>query len=239
MRDPGRERQALVLSASPYGDDDRILRLLVPEDGRVGAFQRGGRRKPAGLDVGVRALVHLRARTGGLETLGAVTVEDARVHLRRGYGRLAFAQLGCELVGAFSREGHPEPKLFGLLETFLLLLDAVQTDPSAAFLAAMELKVLTFAGVGAAFDRCAVCGLPPEAEMNFDAEHGGARHVGCGGGRLVPLAALAELELLRRTPLRELVDHPGGEGSEPMAAELVRAQLGRELGARALLTGLQ
>jgi len=227
-----------VLSAAPYADEDRILRLLVPEDGRVGAFQRLGRRKPAGLDVGVRARVHLRGRAGGLDTLGEVDVEDARVHLRRSFLRLAYAQLGCELVAGFSREGHPEPKLFGLLETFLLLLDALEGDPTPAFLAAMELKVLTFAGLGPALDRCAICGQPVEPVMAFDAEGGGARHPGCGGGLELPAAQLAELETLRRTPLRELVDRPGGEGNEPLVAALVRAHLGRELGARALLSGL-
>ncbi|GDX81189.1 hypothetical protein LBMAG42_30000 [Deltaproteobacteria bacterium] len=238
MRDPGEERVVVVLSASAYGDDDRILKLLCPERGRIGAFQRGGQRKPQGLDVGVRAKVRLRRRQGGLDTLAGVDLEDPRIHLRRGYGRLVLAQYGCELVGAFSHEEHPEPKLFGLLETLLLLLDALESDPGPAVLAALELKVLTFAGVGPALDRCSVCAGLVDDEMVFDPAAGGARHARCGGGAEVAKGALAQLEDLRRTPLRELVDRPLAPGLEPMAADLVRHQLGHELGSRALLVGL-
>lgn len=227
-----------MLAVSPYAEDDRILRLLSPEDGRVAAFQRAGRRKPSGLDVGVRARVHLRRRVGGLDTLVSAEVEDARLHIRRSYGRLVLAQYGCELVGAFAHEGVAEPKLFGLLETLLLLLDALDADPVPALLAALELKVLTFAGVGPSLDRCGLCGGSVEADMAFDPSGGGARHRRCGEGIGVTGEALAQLEEFRRTPLRELVDRTIPAGHEAWVADLVRHQLGRELGSRALVAGL-
>ncbi len=227
-----------MLSVAPYAEDDRILKLLSPEDGRIAAFQRAGRRKPLGLDVGSRARVTLRRRTGGLDTLVAAEVDDPRLHLRRSYSRLVLAQYGCELVGSFAHEGASEPKLFGLLETLLLLLDALDDDPGPALLAALELKVLTFAGVGPSLDRCGLCGGSVEAEMAFDPGGGGARHRRCGEGIGVSGEALAELEELRRTPLRELVDRPIPAGHEAWVADLVRHQLGRELGSRALVAGL-
>ncbi len=229
----------IVLSVAAYGEDDRILRLLSPELGRVGAFQRLGRRRPAGLDVGVRAKVQLReARQGGLHSLAAVEVEDARVHLRRGFVRLALAQYGCELVGAFSHDGHAEPRQYGLLETWLLLLDALEADPSPTLSAPLELKVLTFAGVAPTLDRCAVCGGPVESLMHFDVVGGGARHVRCGGGAEVDAALLGHLEHLRRTPLRDQVDAVVDPRAAALADALVTAQLGHELGARALFAGV-
>ena len=238
MREPGRERVGIVLSAAPYAEADRIVRVLIAEEGQVGAFQRGGQKRPAGLDLGVRAGLQLRARPGGLDTLIGAAVEDARVHLRRSYGRLVMAQYACELAGAFSREGHAEPKLFGLLETVLLLLDAMEGEPGPALLAALELKMLTFAGLGPALDRCAVCGDEPEAMMHFDPIGGGARHDRCGGGAPIARETLAILEDLRRRPMREAVDREIPAEVEPFAAEVLRAQLGREPGARALLAGL-
>lgn len=226
----------MVLSVAAYGDDDRILRVLTPDVGRLGVFQRQGRRRPAGLDVGVRARLRVRERRGGgLDTLADAVVEDARVHLRRGYLRLASAQYACELVGAFAREGHEEPRLFGLLETFLLLLDALDADPPLTVVAALDLKVLTFAGVGPALDRCAVCGGPVESLMGFDPAAGGARHERCGAGESVDARLLAELEGLRRTPLRDQVDHGVSARALALAEALVTGQLGHPLAARALL----
>ena len=57
------------------------------------------------------------------------------------------AQYACELVGAFVHEGQAEPRLYALLETTLLVLDAAHGTPGRGFLAALELKVLTFGGV--------------------------------------------------------------------------------------------
>ncbi|MBM4367450.1 MAG: DNA repair protein RecO [Deltaproteobacteria bacterium] len=203
MRDPGRERVGVVVARQAYGDHDLILRLVVPDEGRVVAFLRGGQKRPRGLDVATRARVRLRGREGGMDTLVEAEVEESRLGLRSDYGRLALAQYACELVGAFVHEGQPEPRLFALLETALLVLDAAQGTPGRAFLAAVQLKTLTFAGV---------C---PEV-----------------------LRAMERLERLRRLPLRELVDEPLDAEAEALVYEAVRAHLGHELGARALVAGL-
>ncbi|MBM4390068.1 MAG: DNA repair protein RecO [Deltaproteobacteria bacterium] len=203
MRDPGRERVGVVVARQAYGDNDLILRLVLPDEGRVVAFLRGGRKRPRGLDVATRARVRLRGREGGMDTLVDAEVEESRLGLRSDYGRLALAQYACELVGAFVHEGQPEPRLFALLETALLVLDAAQGTPGRAFLAALQLKTLTFAGVG------------PEV-----------------------LRAMERLERVRRLPLRELVDEPLDAEAEALVYEAVRAHLGHELGARALVAGL-
>ena len=227
-----------MLSAAPYGDDDRILRVLGPDEGRLGVFQRLGRRRPAGLDVGVCATLLLRGRAGGLDTLVGATVVHARVRLRSSFLRLALAQYGCELVGAFSREGHAEPKLYGLLETWLLVLDALDDDPRPGLAVGLELKTLTFSGVGPALDRCAVCGRPIDGGGAIDVHAGGARHPQCGAGLPVAAELLAELDGLRRTPLRELVDHPASDAAVQLSRDLVRAQLGSDPATRALWTAL-
>lgn len=203
MRDPGRERVGVVVARQAYGDHDLILRFVVPDEGRVVAFLRGGQKRPRGLDVATRARLRLRGREGGMDTLVDADVEEARLGLRGDYGRLALAQYACELVGAFVHEGQPEPRLFSLLETALLVLDASQGTPGRAFLAALQLKTLTFAGVG------------PEV-----------------------LRAMERLERLRRLPLREVLDEALDAEAEALVYDAVRAHLGHELGARALVDRL-
>lgn len=228
----------IVLSAAPFGDDDRILRVLGPQEGKHGVFQRLGRRRPAGLDVGVCANFRLRGRAGGLDTLVDASVVNARVRLRSSYLRLVLAQYGCELMAAFAREGQPEPRLYGLLETWLLVLEAVDEDPTLAVAVALELKTLTFAGVGPALDRCAVCGQPLDETTTLDAGAGGAAHARCRPGRPSHPALLLELDTLRRTPLRDLVDTAVSAEAVETSLELLRAHLGVDLASRALWSAI-
>lgn len=228
----------IVLSASSYGEDDRILRVLCPGDGRIGVFQRQGRRRPAGLDVAVCATFRLRERAGGLDTLIDAEVRQAWVRLRSSYLRLVLAQYGCELVAAFARERQPEPRLYGLLETWLHVLDALDDDPTLAIPVALELKTLTFAGVGPSLDRCAVCGGPTEEAMTLDAAAGGAAHARCRPGTPASSALLHELDTLRRTPLKELVDTPVSTEALGVSLGLLRAQLGLDLSTRTLWSAI-
>ena len=203
MRDPGRESVALVVGWQAFGDDDRILHVLTPTEGRSAVFVRGGQRRSHGLDVGVRANITVRGRRDGMGTLVRAEVQDARIHVRNSYARLAMMQYACALVGAFVHEGHAEPRQFALLETTLLVLDACSADPSRALLAAVELKVLTFAGVAPAV-----------------------------------LRAIPRLERLRQARLVEIVDDPLDADAESLVYDAVREQLGHELGARALVSGI-
>lgn len=166
-------------------------------------FVRGGQKRGQGLDVGVRAKLTVRGRVNGMGTLLRAEVEDARIHLRNSYAKLVLMQYACELVGAFVHEGHPEPRQFALLETTLLVLDACTADPGRAFLAALELKVLTFAGVG------------PEV-----------------------FRAIPRLERLRQARLVEILDDSLDSEAESLVYDAVMEHLGRELGARTLLSGI-
>lgn len=204
MRDPGRERTVLVVGWQAFGDEDRILHVLSAEDGRSAVFVRGGQKRGQGLDVGVRATITFRGRPDGMGTLVRAEIEDARIHLRNSYARLVLMQYACALVAGFVQEGHAEPRQFALLETTLLVLDACSADPGRAFLAAVELKVLTFAGVA------------PEV-----------------------LRAIPRLERLRQARLVEIIDDPLDAEAESLVYDAVREHLGRELGARPLLAGIE
>lgn len=203
MRDPGIQRVCVVVGRQEFGESDRIIHALSAEDGRIGLFLRGGQKKPQGLDLAVRARVGFRARPQGLASVVSVGVEDARIHIRNSYARLVLAQYACELAAAFVHEGHPEPRQFALLETALLVLDAASADPGRAFLAALQLKVLTFAGVAPELPR-----------------------------------AVERLERLRRAKLVDVLDESLDTEAEALVYDAVRSQLGRELGARALVAGI-
>jgi DNA repair protein RecO (recombination protein O) len=233
----------IVVGRQDLGETDRIVRLLTPERGRVSVVARGARAARSAwavLDVGARVRVATRPSRGGLPPIVLADVEDPRVHVRGSLGLLALAQYACEVCGALAREEQPEPKLYGLLETALLLLDALEGEPGGAFRAGLEVKALTFAGVAPGLTRCVACVEPADEEMAFYPAGGGLRHLRCAGpedgpGRRVASALLHALEHARRAPLRELVDVGLPGAGAHLLADAVEAQLGRPLAARPVL----
>ncbi|MDP2315321.1 MAG: DNA repair protein RecO [Pseudomonadota bacterium] len=242
---PTKERDGIVIGRQDYGESDRIVRVLTPDEGRVSVLARGARAdrsRWAGLDLATRARIRSRPGRTDLETLVEIEVADPRVGIRGSLERLALAAYACELCGALAREGHPEPRLYGLLEMALLVLDAATEDPGDALRAGLEAKALTFVGVAPVLDRCVVCGGAPEAEMAFASGVGGLTHLRCapseGSIRYVTREYAAALEAARRAPLRDLLDVRLPPGPADVLHEAVAAHLGRALSSRAVLDAL-
>ena len=167
---------------------------------------------------------------------------EARGHLRDRLEALLPALYACELCGALAREDHAEPRLFGLLETALALLEASSGTPGSAFVAGLEAKALAFAGVGPVLDRCGACDGPIEATMAYAAS--GLRHPRCvteADGATVPMTGgfAAALRAARDTPLRALLDTALPPGPLGALADTVEAHTGRALAARAALDVLR
>jgi DNA repair protein RecO (recombination protein O) len=243
-RAPAPPQPAIVVGLHDYGDADRIVRLLTPTLGRVSALAKrarsGGPRWAGALETGNRVEAGLRPGQGSLYTLEQATLVDGHLGLRAELGRLALAAHAAELCGALAREDQPEPKLFGLLETALLVLDAATGPASGAFRAGLELKALAFAGLRPALDRCRVCGQPPgDGPLRFHPAAGGLAHAACAaeGHAVDGLWAAAAHEALHQ-PLRELLDLPMPLGPREAFAEVAEAHLERALRARALLDAL-
>lgn len=233
--------EGVVVGAVDVGEADRIVRLLTPEEGRTAVSARGvrgSRRRFAGaFDLGAQVRVVRRKGRGALPSVTDVDVLRLPDRARTEVERIALLGYGCEVASALAPEGTPAPKPHGLL---LAWLDVLEGDvrPGIAARAALEAKALTFAGLAPALDRCARCGEPVDDPAVFDPEAGGAQHGRCGGGRLVPAAALRELELLRRTPLAAVVGRPAPAAPPWLLSDFVRWQAGRPLHSRALLESL-
>lgn len=234
---------AIVVGAVDYGDTDRIVRLMTPELGKLPVLARRARadRKRYGgaLDTGNLVQITARPGRGALWRLDRAKLLDGREHARTDLSRLALLAYACELVGALAREQYAEPRLYGLLEMTLLLLDAMTGPPTEAFRLGLEAKALTFAGLTPALTRCAVCGEALEDRMRFRPADGGAAHARCAsGGDAVSPAWLEAVEAARRTPLRELVDVELPPGPVWALSDAVQAHLGRALKSRRVLASL-
>ncbi len=234
---------AIVVGRQEQGEEDRIVRLLTPQEGLVSAWANRARRprSPFGLlDLGVGARVTLRRGRGAgdLASLVAVEILAPRLGVRARLERLGPAAVACEAVRGFATTA-PDPRLFGCLETALLLLDQHPDDPQSGFLAALLAKLLTFAGLAPALDRCPECGGPPASPMAWWLDGGGAFHVAhlapdAAGAPRIELTTLAQLAHLRRTPL---LDCYAAAGELAPLLALTEHHLGHGLRARMWLQG--
>jgi len=236
--------RCLVLSRQDHGEADRIVRLLSAERGRSTAIARSARRAGARFGAALEPLslvqAGLRPRANSMDVLEQVELVEPHLHLRDDLDRLTHAAHAAEVCGGLAREEHPEPRLFGLCQTALLLLDAASAAPGPAFRLGLEAKALTFAGLLAPLDRCAACGRPAGADEGapwlLSAAEGAALHTACGSaGTTCTALFLIEVEAARRRPLQESLDLDLPEGPRWALAERVEAQLNRPLRARALL----
>lgn len=236
-------RQALVVGLQNYKEADRIVRLLTPQNGRITALARSARsstkRFGGALDIGNRIEVTLRPpkSAGGWWAFEKANLEDGRAHLRTDLDRLTLLTYCTEVCGQLAREDHAEPKLFGLLDMAISLLDAMSEPPSPLFRIGFEAKALTFAGVGPQLLVCVACGERLDGPTSIAAA--GAHHAHCSDSlNMVSLEWLEAVENARRTPLKDSMDSTMPPGPQWAFAEAIEAHLGKRLRSRSVLATL-
>ena len=178
--------EALVLRVLDFGESDRIVHLLVPDSGRLGAIAKGARRSvrrfPGTLDLFHHVRVQLEPRRGGgLARLDQATLIHAFPGLRAEPPRFA---LGCyllELLDRLAPEGAAHGDARRLFAFALGALESAARDPLDRRLRALlELRALDALGLRPELRRCVRCGEEPAP----GAPGGPARiafHVGEGG----------------------------------------------------------
>ena len=231
---------AVVVGAVDYGAADRIVRLLSAEEGRSAVMARrarSARSRHAGLDVGSLVGVQMRQGRGRLPYVTGVDPVRLPRRARTDLDRLALLAYGCELCAALAPEHHEAPRLFGLLDTWLQLLEEEGT-PGPASRVALEAKALTFAGLAPQLVICARCGEPLEDPAVFDPEAGGGVHARCGGGKSVPVRLLHAIEALRRTPTAQSIGYALAPEGWWLLSDFTQHQLAKPLKSRPLLEGL-
>ena len=238
-----RTRIAIVLGHVDYGEADRIVRLLTAEDGRISAMARGARRskKRFGgmLDLGNKVSLELTSGRGRLPVITEVGLEEGHPHLRNDLTRITQLAYFCEWVGALAREEHAEPKLFGLLNVALLVLNAATESPTDVYRWGFESKALTFAGLAPGLQVCMSCMEPLEDDsLRYSASVGGVVHAHCGSGAVLNRAWCEQVEWARRTPLMELVDTPAVPGPTWALHDHLAWHVGHDLKSQKLLASV-
>ena len=214
--------KAIVLSATDYGDQDRILTLFSPEYGRIDAKARSCRKAASPLLPCVQPFVYgeyVLFRYKEKTAVSQCEVIETFFSLREDVERFAAAGLAAALCrGAVQEEEGNEPlfDLFYRTCSYLAYGENGTRNTLIAFLA----HFLSEAGFQPAITRCARCGkdLRQEKHLRFSPELGGALCSGCGV--LQRAATPLALEAIRRVLLLPPEELDRVRLPDPLAGEV-------------------
>lgn len=123
--------RGIVLARTDYGEADRIVTMLTPEQGKLRLMARGVRKPQSKLAGGIElfSISDLTYITGKGE-IGTLISSRLKQHYGNIVKDLARVQLGYELIKTLNKatEDHPEAAYFELLNQAFAALDNSATD---------------------------------------------------------------------------------------------------------------
>ena len=156
-----KQTRGIILTVSDHGEADKIVSFYSPDLGRATAIAKGAKRSKKRFvnkleEFSCLRLFYQQGKRGGLLFLAQAELEHAFLTLRRHYDRYVVASMICELVGLFTGERDPDPRIFSLLSWTFLFLDRGNAPLRAAVF--FHLKILTLTGYQPALHQCRGCG---------------------------------------------------------------------------------
>ncbi|MBW2689965.1 MAG: DNA repair protein RecO [Deltaproteobacteria bacterium] len=205
--------QAIILHHTDYGEADRIVTFLTPDQGRLKGFARAARKSRkrfgAALEPFAEVQLHWAARSSGdLVSLRDAELVTLRSGLRRDLETLTLASYGCELTEVLFDESGASVDVFQLLQAFLDHLDSEGYSVEARLL--LEIRLLSLAGYVPHLQHCADCFGPlPNGAIGFSAAADGSLCPACDGGRAtlkIDRMTLGTFGRILQTPLTSFAD---------------------------------
>jgi len=142
--------KAIVLRRTNYGEADRILQLLTPDDGKISVMAKGVRREKSKLAGGVELFavsdVSLVSGKGEIWTLTGAKLDTFFAHIMTDYERMQFAY---EVIKQVSRSADQvtDTAYYTLLHTALASLDDLEI-PLEVTVSWFWLQLAIFEGQG-------------------------------------------------------------------------------------------
>lgn len=226
---------AVCLRVRDYSESSKLVALLTAEHGRVDCIAKGARRPRskfgAALDVFALArVIYYWHENRSLYTISDAELVKSHAGIALVPGRFVAAEQVTEFVLRTVQQQDPHPSLFGLLTTYL---DVIETTDSGfpALVCSFLLKAASFAGFRPELQRCVVCraAVAPSEPVSFDALRGGIICARCSvaAGRNTDLAPAERATLCRLLyTAAEEIRAAGSSSEAPDPLPLVLSFLG-------------
>jgi len=239
--------EGLVLKTTDTGESDRLVTILTRDFGLLRAFANGAKRLKSRSQSATQPLAF--SRFSLYRGRDAYTVDEAQgielfFPLREDIVRLSLAQYFCELAAELAPAEVPaEPCLRLLLQALYLL--SHQKKPLPLLKAAVELRMLCFAGYMPDLNVCASCARPdlPGEFVLFSLEEGTFHCADCGGnGTPIGMGVLAAMRHICRAEGERLfsfrLPEPSLRALNDTTEAYITAQLQRRFQTLAFYKGL-
>ena len=150
---------AVVLRAMDFRDNDKIIFLLSPTEGKISAVLKGVKKAAAKLKYAGEPFCFAEftlARRGGMATVAGCAQKESFFGLRQDVEAYYCGSAVMEIASVFSAEGQGDPELFG--DVIRALERLSEGGDKKITLITYILAVLENFGQKPVFGRCAECG---------------------------------------------------------------------------------
>jgi len=166
--------QGIVLRGYPFGEADRVVVLLSPNNGKIRTVAKGVRKTKSRFGGRLEPFTHVDLilyEGRNLDTITQVAVIEPFPRLRENLDSVVAAGTMVEAVDAVAQEDESSMRLFLLLHRGLRSLEA--GHPSPDLITSFLLKLADVVGVAPALMQCASCGRSDDLHR-FSFAAGGA-----------------------------------------------------------------
>jgi DNA repair protein RecO (recombination protein O) len=205
--------RGFVLSASAYGEADKIVHLFTIQLGRVSTIAKGVRKPKSKLASAIDLFTESgfslhRRSSAGLYVLSQAKVLNVHSILKQDLSTLTSLHVLGEVLGQSLPEAETHPEVYALLNKTLRVLEEKEVDREL-ILTAFTLKLLELLGYPLELQSCAQCASSLQGKrVHLIPHRGGALCGNCapsGPSRLkVSPAGLEVLKKLRSLPLEKV-----------------------------------
>ena len=234
-----RHDQGIVLRSYPFGEADRAVVLLSPNNGKLRTVAKGVRKTKSRFGGRLEPFCHVDLvlyEGRNLDTITQVAIIEPFHHLRADLDRVVAAGTMVEVADAVAQEKESAVRLFLLLQRGLRALE--QGIPHPDLVTSFLLKAAEVVGVAPALSACAGCGRTDDLSR-FSFAAGGAQCERCRtssafvlkDGLTTYLATIAAADLADLPPASD--DFSGQ--AMGVTRRFVEYHLERRLGSIALL----
>jgi DNA repair protein RecO (recombination protein O) len=176
-----RHDQGIVLRSYPFGEADRVVVLLSPNNGKIRTVAKGIRKTKSRFGGRLEPFTHVDLvlyEGRNLDTITQVSIIEGFPRVRQNLDLVVAAGTMVEAADAVAQEEESSIRLFLLLQRGLRALESgvVGSDLITSFL----LKLADVVGVAPALEACASCGRADDLER-FSFSNGGVLCGRCGG----------------------------------------------------------
>lgn len=188
---------ALMLRATDYNENDKILTLLTCENGKITAGIKGVKKSGAKLKFAAQPFCfaeYVLAERGGRYTVINATECESFYDLRTDINKFYAASAVSEAACALTYEGDECGEIFS--SCVKAFTDICNGDETLSLILFLD-RALRLSGYGLNCENCAVCGkkLTGEASLRFDMDVGSFTCDGCSSG---PKASMVTYNVLRK-----------------------------------------